>query len=106
MAYCQSLASGTAGLTDGSLAGQWHLPSKAELEGIGTDPPAMWESGYPSVTWTKPGTPFTGVQDDFYWSSTEWANPDGAWSVRMYSGVVNSLGKSLYYYVWAVKNGQ
>ena len=37
--YCSSLKSGDAGLTDGSVAGQWRLPSAQELEGIGTDPP-------------------------------------------------------------------
>ena len=48
--YCSSLESGTAGLTDGSVAGQWRLPSKEEMEGIGTDPPATWGPGSPSVT--------------------------------------------------------
>jgi len=33
--YNSTLASGQAGLTDGSTAGQWRLPSKEELEGIG-----------------------------------------------------------------------
>ena len=42
VAYCSSLASGQAGLTDGSKAGQWRLPSIQELEGIGTDPPTTY----------------------------------------------------------------
>ena len=79
-----ALQSGLAGLTDGSTAGQWRLPSKEELEGIGTDPPATWESGYPSVTWTKPGAPFTNVQSDYYWSGTSYAShADYAWVVNM-----------------------
>ena len=86
-AYCSSLASGQAGLTDGSIAGQWRLPSKEELEGIGTDPPATWESGYPPVTWTMPGTPFTNVQSDYYWSGTSYpCNAYYAWVVNMHNG--------------------
>ena len=61
VAYCSSLASGQAGLTDGSTAGQWRLPSIEELEGIGTDPPATWEPGILLLLWTMPGAPFTNV---------------------------------------------
>jgi hypothetical protein len=82
MAYCSSLAVGTAGLTDASEAGQWRLPSKEELQGIGTDPPATWSVGIPSVTWTMPGAPFINVQSWAYWSST--TNPDNtAWYVEI-----------------------
>ena len=54
VAYCSTLASGIAGLTDGSIAGQWRLPTKEELEGIGTEPPVTWESGDCPVSWTMP----------------------------------------------------
>jgi hypothetical protein len=88
--YCSSLASGMAGLTDGSVAGQWRLPSKEELEGIGTEPPATWSSGYPSVNWTKPGAPFINVPSRGYWSSESYAaNTNYAWSVNMANGFVD-----------------
>ena len=106
--YCSSLASGTAGLTDGSTAGQWRLPSKEELEGIGTDPPATWELGVPTVTWTIPGAPFTNVQTGGYWSSTDLADhPDHVWLMRMSSGSVLYYFKGLIniydIYVWPVR---
>jgi hypothetical protein len=109
MAYCASLANGQVGLTDGSTAGQWRLPSKEELEGIGTDPPATWYSGDVPVTWTMPGTPFTNVQagpEDYYWSSTGGAgnDPNQAWNVRMDRGSVNGTEKSWGgYSVWPVR---
>ena len=104
---CASLASGSAGLSDGSVAGQWRLPSKEELEGIGTDPPATWESGSPSVPWTTPGAPFTAVQSWDYWSSTEYADsPDFAWNVDMSIGGVYINYKSYSSYcVWPVRSG-
>ena len=110
VAYCNSLSSGTAGLTDGSTVGQWRLPSKEELEGIGTDPPTTWFEGYPPVTWTKPGTPFTNVQHSYYWSSTTGGDyPGCAWIVYGYDGYVNFYdGKSGTFpnYVWPVRTGQ
>ncbi len=106
--YCASLANGTAGLTDGSTAGQWRLPSLQELEGIGTDPPVTWEGpGYPSVPWTMPGTPFTDVQSHNYWSGTSYVYSDGvAWTVDVGNGFVHSNVTSLTNpYVWAVRDG-
>jgi len=103
--YCNSLANNTAGLTDGSIAGQWRLPSKTELQGIGTDPPAIWESGSPTVPWTIPGAPFTGVESDFYRSSTPGIdNTGGAWVVEMGNGSVNGYyGSDHNFFVWPVR---
>ena len=112
--YCASLANGQAGLTDGSVAGDWRLPSIEELEGIGTDPPITYCIDDPSctymecpVTWTKPGTPFTGVQSYYYWSGTSYAySTDYAWYVYMGNGNVFYISKSDYYvYVWPVRGG-
>jgi hypothetical protein len=105
VAYCNSLASGMAGLTDGSIAGQWRLPSKEELEGIGTDPPTTWYLGYCPVAWTMPGAPFVGVQADLYWSSESYYT-DGvhAWLVPMaVYGYVGTLYGYYTYYVWPVR---
>jgi hypothetical protein len=100
--YCSSLASGQAGLTDGSVTGQWRLPSKAELEGIGTDPPTTWDYGHPSV-WTMPAAPFTNVQSNLYWSSAEAGG--NATCIWMDSGApltISKTGNSNY--VWPVRN--
>jgi len=106
MDYCGILASGTAGLTDWSSAGTWRLPTKDELAGLGTDPPAAWDSGYPSVAWTIPGEPFSDVQTDYYyWSSTTRdESPVSVWSVYMYDGLVSRVKKSYSnFYVWPVR---
>ena len=87
-----------AGLSDGSVGGDWRLPTKSELVGItqGTE-------------YVRSGTPrfFTNVQSDGYWSST--AHGDGssyawdAWYVLMYDGDVDSDSKAHYYHVWPVR---
>ena len=101
VAYCSSLASGTAGLIDNSVAGDWRLPNKAELEGLGTDPPATWDS-CPSV-WTAPGAPFTDVdvrENFFYWSTDE-SDPS---AVSMFNGCVRNHSQSTdYNNVWPVR---
>ncbi|MCX5905309.1 MAG: DUF1566 domain-containing protein [Proteobacteria bacterium] len=110
VAYCNSLASGQAGLTDGSTAGQWRLPSKEELEGIGTDPPATWESGSPPIPWTMPGfiqSIPTNVQSADYWSGTSVAtNSANAWCVTMHGVYVGTSSKANdHAYVWPVRGG-
>jgi hypothetical protein len=105
-AYCSSLASGQAGLTDGSVAGQWRLPTIAELEGIGTDPPAIWVSGQSPTLWTAPPAPFVNIRDDYYWSSTTY--PDVADSDRtalVNTGYVGWDIKTYKHYVWPVRDG-
>ena len=108
MSYCSNLASGQAGLTDGSVAGQWRLPTKEEFQGIGTNPPATWESGLPSVTWTMPGAPFMNVQTGYHWSSTtDVSDTRRAWLVSMgwgntYSAFKASAGPTP---VWPVRGG-
>jgi hypothetical protein len=106
--YCTNLASGQAGLTDSSVAGQWRLPSKEELQGIGTDPPTTWDTGNPPVTWTTPpDAPFTPVQHRAYWSDTIYdPNPDYAWTVNMKDGSVLNYAKSSGSpSVWPVRDG-
>jgi hypothetical protein len=106
VAYCSSLASGTAGLTDGSTAGQWRLPSKVELENLGTDPPAAWQTGFPSVAWIMPGAPFRNFQFDIYWSSTTYeSDPLSVWYVYMGNGYAYMTYKSDNNYVWPVRYG-
>lgn len=105
--YCANLANGQDGLTDGSVAGQWRLPEKEELQGIGTEPPATWDTGNSPVTWTTPGEPFTPVQKRAYWSATiSDSKPDYACTVNMKDGsVLDYSMSSSSPSVWPVRDG-
>ena len=112
--YCSNLKSGEAGLTDGSKAGQWRLPTQEELEGIGTDPPityciddALCDFMACPATWTIPGESFIKVQSGVYWSGTSAPNHAGyVWVVNMSSGFVFNGNKvSSSSFVWPVRDG-
>jgi hypothetical protein len=95
---CSTLASGQAGLTDGSTAGQWRLPNREELSSLvdfGRFSPAL-----------PAGHPFSSVQSSRYWSSTSYAASTGnAWFVTFYDGDVYYYAKPLTIYVWPVRAG-
>jgi hypothetical protein len=87
-----------ADLSDGSVEGDWRLPTKTELNGLahGTD---SVSSGSMQA--------FTGVQDYSYWSSTTYATrPTLAWSVAMDTDVLHVGGKTNFYFVWPVRPGR
>jgi hypothetical protein len=86
-----------ATLTDGSVEGDWRLPTKEELYGLTHGTEAV-RSGTPRA--------FTGVQSDRYWSSTTYASGTyTAWGVNVGTGVVYGNGKHYDYYVWPVRSG-
>jgi hypothetical protein len=92
------VVSGTCGLSDGSVEGDWWLPTRSQLYVLthGTEP-------------VRSGTPraFTGVQSDDYWSSTTYADiTSGAWLVYLGSGGVIYDAKTRSIYVWPVCGGQ
>lgn len=105
------LANGQCGLTDGSAAGAWRLPTQAEWQAIlrsSCDPalPGKFgESGdcYAANPWAS------GVQCCNYWSSSTTAgSPRQAHHVFLnYNGGTGQDGKTVTYpYVWPVRGGQ
>ena len=98
LSYCNSLANGTCGLSDGSQAGDWRMPNRFELESLldmGNHDPTL-----PS------GHPFTSVQNVRYWSSTTLP------SVTSYASCVGFSNGDVYNYaktngtipVWCVRD--
>ncbi|MDO9263552.1 MAG: DUF1566 domain-containing protein [Desulfosalsimonadaceae bacterium] len=99
VAWCSALASGTAGLTDGSVAGAWHLPTITELNSL-----VDFSKYNPCLS---AGHPFTAQQSSLYWSSTTYAyNTSSAWGVLFYSGSDGYSSKGSSGYVRAVRGGQ
>lgn len=96
-----TLASPSCGLSDGSTAGQWRLPSRNELQLLidyTTSGPALPTSH-----------PFTGAQFGYYyyWSSTTYAADSSyAWSVGLRDGDVYWNIKTGVFYVWPVRSGR
>ena len=63
-------------------------------------------SGYEAVSASE-NRAFTGVQLDYYWSSTSGADgPGRAWHVDLRDGYVTNSPKTFAYYVWPVRGGQ
>jgi hypothetical protein len=100
LADCNSLATGQAGLTDGSQAGDWRLPNMTEMCSVMDF--SMYDPSLPS------GHPFTGVQSSDYWVSTTYANNTGnAWVVSMLNGGTHyGNAKSASRPIWPVRGGQ
>ena len=98
-----ALANGQCGLSDGSIAGQWHLPNLNELESI------------LDASRLMPALPadyfFINIQavapNDSYWTSTS-QKANGyinAWTASLYLGGTASLGKSRNGYALPVRTG-
>ncbi len=107
LADANTLGSGACGLTDGSVAGDWHLPSVKEIESLFDyqhyHPPLSNAAG--TGQWSD-GDAFSGVQVNDYWSSSSSAtNPSYAWDVDLYDWKVNTAPKSWSNYVWPVRQG-
>ena len=83
-------------LTDGSVIGNWRLPTKTELEWLANGPEAV-RSGTPQA--------FTGVQSAYYWSSTNHINVDMAYGVNMGTRLTSAKLKEEVLWVWPVRSG-
>jgi hypothetical protein len=95
---CNNLADGAAGLTDGSVPGDWRLPNFKELQSLidfGRYTPAL-----------PTDHPFSSVQWSAYWSSTTVAyDTVSAWFVNMAGGYFLYQSKGNGGYVWPVRGG-
>lgn len=93
------LASGSCGLSDGSIAGQWRLPNINELESL-----VDYTQRDPALPASHP---FTDVQTSSYWSSTAYISPNEARTVNLSSGTHGSYSRDYFTnYVWPVRGGQ
>jgi len=103
-------------LSDGSVPGDWRLPSKIELMAMitsakskGYSNPVLSNAGG-TAQWTN-GVPynFQNVQSFAYWScnTASW-NQSFAWQVSMFDGNSTTAGGKLNpdTYVWPVRGGQ
>ena len=102
-AYTDFLARLNGTIADTTLSEQlggyrdWRLPTSAELQTI-----VDCSFGSPCIDPT-----FGPTASPYYWSSTSDASgPNGAWCVNFFSGLVNSLNKSLDRRVRAVRGGR
>ena len=106
VAAAAELADGICGLEDGSRAGDWRLPDRAELESVldlAFSAPALSNSAG-TARWS-PGDPFAGVETTYYWSSTSLAtDATYVWCVDLFEGVVFYAYEVNYYYVWPVRD--
>jgi len=99
MASARYLRNGQCGLRDGSGAGQWRLPSKAEWETL-----IDKNAGDPAL---PTDYLFTFVHSDYYWSSTTYVlNNRYSWVAYLKAGLMTAYNQSDSYYVWPVRDGR
>jgi hypothetical protein len=81
-----NLGSGQCNLIDGSVTGDWRLPSEAEWNAFicpeYTNPALCNTAG--TYQWWE-GNPFNNVQNSIYWSATS-LDQDNAWALLMWDG--------------------
>lgn len=100
---------GTCGLTDGSAAGDWRLPTKLEWEAFMStvyDYPALVNAAG-NAQWSE-GDAFNGVMSTVYWSSTVYSS-ETVWAADMSEGFVREAYKDPGgpgFYVWPVRDAK
>lgn len=86
-----------ADLADGSVVGDWRLPTLTELKVLTAGTGAVSSANMRA---------FTGVQSYAYWSSATIATyPSAAWSVYLSDGSVDAGDKAGTLFVWPVRGG-
>ncbi|HIJ80359.1 MAG TPA: DUF1566 domain-containing protein [Desulfuromonadales bacterium] len=100
LTWSNSLKNGDCTLVDGSVAGDWRLPSRKELQSL-----LDRQNATPAL---PTGHPFSGVQSNWYWSSSTSVNDvaRSAGDVDMFVGNINGGLKNFSRYVWPVRAGQ
>jgi hypothetical protein len=94
LSACNTLTSPTCGLTDGSVAGDWRLPNRKELESL------LDFSDDVALPFGPPFVNF-GIK---YWTSTSWVGQQQAWFIE-YNGVVDATLRTVFWSVWPVRGG-
>lgn len=102
--YCENLT--TNGYSD------WHLPNINEIGSLIHYGKGSWGSGnwghYPYLWLNSSQTPFSGVQNASYWSSTTWrysSYTPYAWQAFMGGGGIGKNNKTTRYgYAWPVRS--
>ena len=106
-AAARALAEGVCGLADGSMAGDWRLPTIEEWEALVSRiyyNPALTNTAG-NAQWVE-GDAFSGVQSTYYWSSTSY-NSDYIWYINL-----NNASKNTGYisssspFVWPVRSAK
>jgi len=98
LSVASTLADGSCGLTDGSIAGDWRLPNVTELLSLldrGEHNPAL-----PS------GHGFIGVATNYYTSTSMDSDPSRAWYVGLPDGICGHTGDADVLHVWPVRGGR
>ncbi len=102
------LNNGECSLSDGSVEGDWRLPNVREMQSLIHY--GFWDPAVPNTAgtgkWTA-GAPFSGVQSDYYWSSTTYPSWTSiAWRVFLSDGHVFYEDKTVACHVWPVRDEQ
>ena len=102
LTWSNALASGTCGLADNSVAGDWRLPNIVELKSLmdlSNSEPAL----------PNGGNRFSDIQLSWYWSSSSFASDTDtkkAWLIDVSDGYVYYGFKILKNFAWPVRGGQ
>ncbi len=109
MADAQKIIKGSCGLSDMSSEGEWRLPTKEELLGLIHSKyhnPALSNDAGTGKWKEGPGSSFTNVQSDYYWTSTsgDKSKAGNACYIGLAYGDIRYGYKTFLGYVWPVKS--